>query len=111
MLLLVTCAALLLRLATPILSTLSRLVLKLDLLEEVVRFLLPYGVMVRSDLIRLLCVTGRRDTRCEVPLGTCAIHVRLSQSQHILHLDVFEVLLDVGLGLVLVMARCEIRVE
>ncbi len=59
--------------------------------------------MVGSDVGCLLRVAGRRDLVVKVSLGTSLIR-GLSQTEHILDLDVFQVLLYNLLSLLLMMA-------
>ena len=66
--------------------------------------------MVPRDVRDLLGVTSGRDSCAEVALGaTC--HVALGKFEHILHLDVLEVLLDesrldLGGGPSIIIAGC-----
>ena len=78
------------------------LLLKFDLLEEVVLLLLLDRVMT-ADLGGLLLVPGRRHARLEV--ARWALSIALRQPQHVLHLDILQILLYNRLGLLLVMAR------
>ena len=78
------------------------LLLKFDLLEEVVLLLLLDGVMT-ADLGGLLLVPGRRHACLEV--ARRALRIALRQPQHVLHLDILQILLYNRLGLLLVMAR------
>ena len=80
------------------------LLLKFDLLEEVVLLLLLDRVMT-ADLGGLLLVPGRRHACLEV--ARRALRIALRQPQHVLHLDILQVLLNDCLGLLLVMARCQ----
>ena len=78
------------------------LLLKFDLLEEVVLLLLLDRVMT-SNLGGLLLVPGRRHACLEV--ARRALSIALRQPQHVLHLDILQILLYNRLGLLLVMAR------
>lgn len=62
--------------------------------------------MVGCDMSGLLRVTSRRDLVVKVALSTSLIG-GLSQTEHILHLDVFQVLLDNLLRLLLMVTRCQ----
>ncbi len=62
--------------------------------------------MVSCDVGRLLRVAGRRDLVVKVALGTSLIG-GLCQTEHILHLDVFQVLLDNLLSLLLMVTRSQ----
>lgn len=67
--------------------------------------------MVPANLRSLLLVPRRRHSRLEVATRGPLRRVALRQSQHVLYLDVLQVLLDDGLRLLLVMTGRQIRAE
>ena len=89
------------------LGGLARLLLELHFLEEVVclSMLLLDGVMT----LGLLLVARRRHARAKVAGSPCA--VALSHSEHVLHLEVFQVRFDNGLGLLLLVTGSQALVE
>ena len=62
-----------------------------------------------TDLCRLLLIPGGGHARLEVARG--ALSIALSQSQHILHLNILQILLDDCLRLLLVIAGREARIQ
>jgi len=86
----------------------TNLLLHLDLLEEIFGIRLLHGE-ASAYLLNLLLVACRGHAIVEIALGGLAVVLR--QSQHVLHLDIFHVLLDQCRCVLLVVTRRQALIE